>query len=32
MTDENGARLNYDGDINVAVASKAEVLAEIETY
>ena len=30
MTDENGARLNYDGDINVAVASKAEVLAEIE--
>jgi hypothetical protein len=30
MTDENGARLNYDGDINLAVASKAEVLAEIE--
>jgi hypothetical protein len=31
MTDENGARLNYDGDINVAVSSKAEVLAEIES-
>ena len=29
LTDENGARLNYDGDINVATASKAEVLAEI---
>tara|TARA_B110000014_G_scaffold251042_1_gene227926 strand:+ start:55 stop:1341 length:1287 start_codon:yes stop_codon:yes gene_type:complete len=31
MTDENGARLNYDGDINVDVSSKAEVLAEIES-
>ena len=30
MTDENGARLNYDGDINVPVSSKADVLAEIE--
>jgi hypothetical protein len=29
MTDENGARLNYDGDINASVASKSEVLAEI---
>jgi len=29
LTDENGARLNYDGDINVATASKAEVLAEV---
>ena len=31
MTDENGARLNYDGDITVAVSSKADVLAEIES-
>ena len=32
MTDENGARLNYDGDINnVDVATKAQVLAEIES-
>ena len=31
MTDENGARLNYDGDINVPVSSKADVLAEIES-
>ena len=31
MTDENGARLNYDGDINnVDIATKAQVLAEIE--
>jgi hypothetical protein len=29
LTNENGARLNYDGDINVATASKEEVLAEI---
>jgi len=29
MQDENGARLNYDGDINVDVATKAEVFAEI---
>ena len=29
LTDENGARLNYDGDINVDVATKAEVLDEI---
>ena len=32
MTDENGARLNYDGDINnVDIATKAQVLAEIES-
>ena len=32
MTDENGARLNYDGDINnVGIATKAQVLAEIES-
>jgi len=31
LTDTNGARLNYDGDINVDVATKAEVLAEIES-
>ncbi len=31
MTDGNGARLNYDGDINVPVSSKADVLAEIES-
>ena len=30
LWDESGARLNYDGDINAAVATKAEVLAEIE--
>jgi len=29
LTDENGARLNYDGDINIPTASKAEVLAEV---
>jgi len=29
LWDDNGARLNYDGDINVDVASKAEVLTEI---
>ena len=31
MTDENGARLNYDGDITVPVATKSEVLLQIET-
>lgn len=31
LTDENGARLNYDGDKTVAVASKSAVLAEIES-
>lgn len=31
LTDTNGARLNYDGDITVDVATKAEVLAEIES-
>ena len=31
MTDENGARLNYDGDINVSISSKSDVLAAIET-
>ncbi len=30
LTDTNGARINYDGDINVDAATKAEVLAEIE--
>jgi len=30
LTDTNGARINYDGDINVTEATKAEVLAEIE--
>ena len=30
LTDTNGARINYDGDINVDEATKAEVLAEIE--
>ena len=30
LWDESGARLNYDGDITAAVATKAEVLAEIE--
>ena len=29
LTDDNGARLNYDGDISAAVASKSDVLAEI---
>lgn len=29
LTDDNGARLNYDGDISASVASKSEVLAEI---
>jgi|TARA_Y100000310_G_scaffold156878_1_gene156286 hypothetical protein len=31
LTDENGARLNYDGDITVAVASKSAVMSEIES-
>jgi hypothetical protein len=31
LTDTNGARLNYDGDITAAVATKAEVLTEIES-
>lgn len=31
MTDENGARLNYDGDINISISSKSDVLAVIET-
>ena len=31
LTDTNGARLNYDGDITAAVATKAEVLAEIKS-
>ena len=31
MTDENGARLNYDGDINVPVSSKTEVFSAIES-
>ena len=31
LTDTNGARLNYDGDITAAVATKAEVLAEVES-
>ena len=31
LTDTNGARLNYDGDIIAAVATKAEVLTEIES-
>ena len=30
LTDENGARLNYDGDITQPVATKDEVLEEIE--
>jgi len=29
LTDENGARLNYDGDITVDVATKDEVLDEV---
>ena len=31
LWDTNGARLNYDGDIDADVATKAEVLAEIES-
>ena len=31
LTDTNGARINYDGDIDAATASKAEVLSEIES-
>jgi len=31
LTDTNGARINYDGNINAATASKAEVLSEIES-
>ena len=31
MTDENGARLNYDGDISQSVATKEQVLTEIES-
>ncbi|MEE9167834.1 MAG: RagB/SusD family nutrient uptake outer membrane protein [Candidatus Neomarinimicrobiota bacterium] len=31
MQDENGARTNYDGNINVSVATKTEVFAEIES-
>lgn len=31
LTDENGARLNYDGDKTVAIADKPTVLAEIES-
>ena len=31
LTDVNGARTNYDGDINASVATKAEVLAEIKS-
>ncbi len=31
LWDENGARLNYDGDITADVATKAQVLAEIES-
>ena len=31
MTDENGARLNYDGDISQPVATKEQVLTEIES-
>ena len=30
LTDTNGARINYDGDITVDSATKSEVLAEIE--
>jgi len=30
LTDENGARLNYDGDKSVAIATKTAVLDEIE--
>ena len=31
LWDESGARLNYDGDITADVATKAQVLAEIES-
>ena len=31
LWDDSGARLNYDGDITAAVATKAQVLAEIES-
>jgi len=31
LTDENGARTNYDGDITVTPATKAEVFDEIES-
>ncbi|MFQ6675493.1 MAG: RagB/SusD family nutrient uptake outer membrane protein [Fidelibacterota bacterium] len=31
MQDENGARINYDGDITKPLASKAEVFAEIKS-
>jgi hypothetical protein len=31
LWDENGARLNYDGDITADVATKAQVLAKIES-
>ena len=31
LTDVNGARTNYDGDINASVATKAEVLTEIKS-
>ena len=31
LTDTNGARINYDGDIEAATASKSEVLVEIES-
>ena len=30
MTDENGARLNYDGDINLPISTKNDVLVAIE--
>ena len=30
MTDENGARLNYDGDINLPISTKDDVLVAIE--
>lgn len=31
LTDDNGARLNYDGDKSVDIATKSEVLDEIES-
>ena len=31
LTNTNGARINYDGDIEAATASKSEVLVEIES-
>ena len=31
LTDTNGARINYDGDIEAATAGKSEVLVEIES-